>query len=109
MKNWRLPHSPQARSRPFFNFQFSIFNSSIAYGANAPAGTLPASQADFSAQATIKTVKLKALSAGSNIAAFAMNNVTLGTVESVAAPRFGVASQQIKSLTATVSSGAVHA
>ena len=83
----------------------TLANSNVYAGlATLAAGSLPASQADFSAQATIKTVKLKNLSAGSNIAAFAMNNVTLGTVESVAAPRFGVAAQQIKSLTATVSS-----
>jgi hypothetical protein len=73
--------------------------------ANLAPGTLPGSAADFSAPAVINTLKLKGLSAGSNVAASSIGTATLGTVEFLAPtlPRFGLGSSQIKSLTATVS------
>jgi hypothetical protein len=82
-----------------------LANSNVYAGlANLAAGTLPSSEADFTAPAILNTLKLKTLSAGSNVAAFSIGTATLGTVQLLDAPaRFGIAATQIKSLTGTVS------
>jgi hypothetical protein len=71
--------------------------------ANLAAGLLPSAPGDFTTAASINTLKLKNFSAGSNVAASSIGKATLGTVEEVAGPRFGVGADQIKNLTATVS------
>jgi hypothetical protein len=82
-----------------------LANSNVYAGlANLAAGTLPSSPADFTTTSKIGTVKLKTLSAGSNIAAATVGKATLGTVQAVTAGTpFGVGAHAIDNLTATVS------
>jgi hypothetical protein len=72
--------------------------------ANLAAGTLPSAPGDFTASSSIDSIKLKTLSAGSNIAAATIGKATLGTVQTVGVGSpFGVGATQISNLTATVS------
>jgi len=71
--------------------------------ANLAAGLLPTVPADFTTTSSIDNLKLKTFAAGSIVAASSVGKATLGTVEQVVSPQFGVGAHQIENLTATVS------